>query len=161
MIAVMLIFFVRGTAQIESKVLADSKESVLVFSKNELEAKYQLGLVAALNLAQNSYIIQALKTGDDLSGFRQTILQVKATKAPVYGIEVGKAGLVLRGLAPVMFDGEYLGSVEFIQGFDEIVNKLKSELGVEALIAMNASELSVATALNDSPRLLGGALVLA
>ncbi|WP_084593208.1 methyl-accepting chemotaxis protein [Halarcobacter anaerophilus] len=62
------------------------------------------------------------KYGDDLSSFRNTILEVKKTKKPLGAIEVGRAGLVLRGLSPI-FDNseEYIGSIEFIQGFDSVV----------------------------------------
>ncbi|MEA3331218.1 MAG: cache domain-containing protein, partial [Campylobacterota bacterium] len=54
------------------------------------------------------------KFGDDLSGFRKTVVSVKADKKPLVAIELGRAGLVLRGLAPVIESGKYLGSVEFM-----------------------------------------------
>lgn len=53
------------------------------------------------------------KYGDDLSSFRQTVLDVNKNKEPVSGIEVGVAGLGIRGVAPVFFQGRHLGSVEF------------------------------------------------
>ena len=68
------------------------------------------------------------KFGDDLSSFRKTILEVKRTKKPLSAIEVGRAGLVLRGLAPIFSnDGEYLGSLEFIQGFNSVVKDFKAD----------------------------------
>jgi methyl-accepting chemotaxis protein len=68
------------------------------------------------------------KFGDDLSSFRNTILEVKRTKKPLSAIEVGRAGLVLRGLAPIINeDGEYIGSVEFIQGFNSIVKDFQKD----------------------------------
>ena len=36
--------------------------------------------------------------GDDLSGFRKSIVKVKEDKKPLVTIEVGKAGLVIRGI---------------------------------------------------------------
>ena len=62
------------------------------------------------------------KYGDDLKSFRNTILEVRKTKKPLAAIEVGRAGLVLRGLSPIFdMDGNYVGSVEFIQGFNSVV----------------------------------------
>ncbi|NVJ52357.1 MAG: hypothetical protein HWD90_01590, partial [Campylobacteraceae bacterium] len=68
------------------------------------------------------------KFGDDLSSFRKTILEVKKTKKPLSAIEVGRAGLVLRGLAPIFNNaGEYIGSLEFIQGFNSVAKDFKAD----------------------------------
>ena len=77
------------------------------------------------------------KFGDDLSGFRNTILEVAKTKKPLAAIEVGRAGLVLRGLAPI-FDsnGEYVGSVEAIMGFNSIIKSFKKD-DMDLLVLMN------------------------
>jgi methyl-accepting chemotaxis protein len=61
------------------------------------------------------------KFGDDLSSFRATINKVKDTKQTLSAVEVGRAGLVLRGLSPIISNGEYLGSLEFIMGYNSIV----------------------------------------
>ncbi len=74
------------------------------------------------------------KYGDDLSGFRHTINQVKSNQKPLAAVEVGVAGMVLRGLSPVMISGEYLGSVEFIQGFNSIVKAAKEDLNADILV---------------------------
>ena len=77
------------------------------------------------------------KFGDDLSGFRNTILEVAKTKKPLAAIEVGRAGLVLRGLAPIFNNkGQYVGSVEAIMGFNSIIKDLKKD-GYDALILMD------------------------
>ena len=68
------------------------------------------------------------KFGDDLSSSRNTILKVKSTKQPLGAIEVGRAGLVVRGLSPIFdVNHKYIGSVEMIQGFNSIVKSLKNE----------------------------------
>jgi methyl-accepting chemotaxis protein len=77
------------------------------------------------------------KFGDDLSGFRNTILEVAKTKKPLAAIEVGRAGLVLRGLAPMFNEnGEYVGSIEAIMGFNSIVKDFKKD-GIEIVILMD------------------------
>ena len=48
------------------------------------------------------------KFGDDLSGFRKSILAVKESRKPLSAIEVGVAGLELRGIAPIVSGGEYV-----------------------------------------------------
>ncbi|WP_332882090.1 cache domain-containing protein, partial [Campylobacter pinnipediorum] len=102
------------------------------------------------------------KSGDDLSSFRETIKEVKNTKKPIKGIEVGKAGLVLRGLSPI-FDNykNYIGSVELIQSFESVVKSIKKELGVDMLIGLDSSMLNVAKNLTQAPRLISNKYVVA
>lgn len=96
------------------------------------------------------------KYGDDLSSFRHTIKHVAKTKKPLKAFEVGRAGLVVRGLAPV-FDEEgtrYLGSVEFIQGLNSISRTLKSQ-GMFYITIMDSKYLDIATKLKNAPTLFG------
>ena len=77
------------------------------------------------------------KFGDDLSSFRDTILAVKSTQKPLYAIEIGRAGLVVRGLSPIFDDNKnYIGSVEVIQGLNSVVKSLEKEK-TELLILMD------------------------
>ena len=94
------------------------------------------------------------KHGDDLSSFRKTIEWVKNNKKSLVAIELGRAGLVLRGLAPVIDDGEYLGSVEFMQGLNSISKDLRKK-GVYVLIAFKKQYLNIATFLKNAPQVMG------
>ena len=89
------------------------------------------------------------KFGDDLSTFRKTIVEVKRTKKPLVAVELGRAGLVLRGVAPVIEQGKYLGSVEFMQGFNSIVKNAKVD-NKDVLIVLKKKYLKVATLLKKS-----------
>ncbi|WP_019593405.1 methyl-accepting chemotaxis protein [Thioalkalivibrio sp. ALM2T] len=51
--------------------------------------------------------------GDDLSGFRQTVVDTNDRRAPISGLEEGVAGLGIRGVVPIAHNGEHVGSVEF------------------------------------------------
>lgn len=51
--------------------------------------------------------------GDDLASFRKTVVQVNTSVQKLGGLEGGKAGIGVRGLAPIVKDGSHLGSVEF------------------------------------------------
>ncbi len=91
------------------------------------------------------------KWGDDLSSFRKTVVDIKKNQKPIVAIELGRAGMVLRGLAPVM-NGEYLGSVEFMQGLNSIVKDGAKKFGIDMVIMMENTYLSTATALKDAKK---------
>ena len=92
------------------------------------------------------------KFGDDLSGFRQTVVDIKKDKKPIVAIELGRAGMVLRGLAPIEKNGRYLGSVEFMQGLNSMVKKAKSLKDYEMAIVIKNEYLNIATALKDATK---------
>ncbi len=92
------------------------------------------------------------KWGDDLTGFRKTIVKVKAEKNPIYGIELGRAGLIMRGLSPIMENGIYYGSVEFMQGLNSIVKDGVKKHDIQTLIFMDNRYLTTATKLKDAPK---------
>ncbi|WP_456449033.1 methyl-accepting chemotaxis protein, partial [Hydrogenimonas sp.] len=94
------------------------------------------------------------KYGDDLSGFRKTIVAVKERKAPLAAIEIGRAGLVLRGVAPVLEDGRYLGSVEFIQELNSISKTAKKD-GIDIVTVMDRKFSDIATFLKTRETLMG------
>ncbi|MEA3372539.1 MAG: methyl-accepting chemotaxis protein [Campylobacterota bacterium] len=99
------------------------------------------------------------KFGDDLRGFRKTIVSVKRDQKPIVGIELGVAGLVMRGLAPVLKDGAYIGSVEFMQGLNSIVKDARKKFGTDVVIVMDKRYLSISKGLASAPEL--GDFVLA
>ncbi len=59
------------------------------------------------------------KYGDDLSKFRKTVVETNNSKKPVSGLEVGVAGLGIRGIVPVSHDQEHIGSLEFGMSFGQ------------------------------------------
>ena len=93
------------------------------------------------------------KYGDDLSGFRKTIVAVKSSKKPLVAIELGRAGLVLRGLSPIIEDGKYLGSVEFMQGLNSIVKDARKTNGYEVAIVMKEEYLKISTLVASAPKI--------
>ncbi|WP_022852013.1 methyl-accepting chemotaxis protein [Limisalsivibrio acetivorans] len=76
------------------------------------------------------------KFGDDLSGFRNTVIQVNKTKEPVSGIEVGRGGPGLRVVYPVFHEGKHIGSVEFGGSINGIMKSLQRTFGVEYAIGI-------------------------
>ncbi|MCD6260003.1 MAG: CZB domain-containing protein [Helicobacteraceae bacterium] len=93
------------------------------------------------------------KYGDDLKSFRHTIKKVKETQKPLVAIELGVAGLSLRGIAPIIENGEYLGSVEFMQGLNSIVRMAKKSHNIDIAIVLDNKYLSIAQGLQSAKKL--------
>jgi len=96
------------------------------------------------------------KFGDDLSGFRKTILSVKESHKPLVAIEVGNAGLELRGIAPIVSNGEYVGSVEFMQGLNSVIKDIRKNFGSDLVIVLDDKYLETAKELKDAPKVGNG-----
>jgi len=84
------------------------------------------------------------KFGDDLSTIRATVIQANATKEPVHGIEIGRGGLGIRGVVPVIYEGKHIGVVDV--GIDigpSFLEEFKQIYGVDAqfLIAKQAADV--------------------
>jgi len=92
------------------------------------------------------------KFGDDLSGFRKTIVKVKETKKPLVAVELGRAGLVIRGVSPIFYMNAYIGSVEFMQSFASLRADIEKE-NKECAILLKNEYLKVATLLEKSKKI--------
>ena len=82
------------------------------------------------------------KFGDDLQGFRATINSVKEKRKSLGIIEIGRAGLTIRGVVPIVQNDRYVGSLEFIRGFDAIVADMSKNSS--ALVLMDKQFTSIA-----------------
>lgn len=70
--------------------------------------------------------------GDDLSGFRQTVVETNRNQRAVQGLEFGAEGLGIRGISPILLSGRHLGSVEFGMSFGQpFFEQFKSKYGVD------------------------------
>lgn len=58
------------------------------------------------------------KFGDDLSGFRNTVVTANRERRIVKGFERGRAGLGVRAVAPISHEGRHVGTVELGLSFD-------------------------------------------
>lgn len=110
------------------------------------------------------------KYGDDLSSFRSDILEVKRTQKGVFATSIGVAGPQIRYVAPVIYNGEYIGSVEANVNLTEgFAKKLKGEAIVRVffdekgnkidLMAKSKPELEDFTNLFDINKLLKGEIL--
>lgn len=79
----------------------------------------------------------------DLSSFRYGLLKVKNKQAPSVGIELGKR-LNIKAIAPILKNGNFLGSAEVIVGFDRVEKKL-SQKHFSFIVLLEKEFLSIAT----------------
>jgi methyl-accepting chemotaxis protein len=91
---------------------------------------------------------------DDLTTFRNTIKDISSgSHAPITGIEIGRGGFAIRGIAPVMGpDGRFLGSVESLSTYDPIVKFSISNANEYIAVYMNKAFLPIATRLQDAAK---------
>lgn len=83
--------------------------------------------------------------GDDLSSFRNTVLAANATKQPTSGPEIGRGGLGVRGVVPVSYEGEHIGTVEFGLNVDQtLINSIKQRFGNDWQILLRQDPAEVA-----------------
>ncbi|WP_425396826.1 ATP-binding protein [Aeoliella sp.] len=89
---------------------------------------------------------------DDIASFRRTVVQInKYPDKPITGIEVGRAGFVIRGLVPIEdSSGQHLGSVEVLAPYLPLVNAVAWNEKEEIFLYMREDLLSIATGLCDS-----------
>jgi len=62
---------------------------------------------------------QPAKYGDNLSGFRKSVVATNQSKQPQHGFEKGVFGLGMRGVVPMFHEKKHLGTVEFGMRFDK------------------------------------------
>ncbi len=89
---------------------------------------------------------------DDISSFRHTVLDVNRLGKPIYGIELGRGGFVIRGIAPIKSNGKQLGSVEVLLDFEPLLKSISKGKNQSVLLYMDADKLNITTRLQDSKK---------
>lgn len=91
---------------------------------------------------------------DDLSGFRQTVMQInQGEHKPIHGIEVGRGGFVVRGLAPVQdATGRHLGSAEVLVPFTKVLQQSRAQQEWHLAAYMDKQLLDVASRMQDKQK---------
>ena len=81
-----------------------------------------------------------------LASFREGLVLVKKRLKPLVSIEVGKR-LNIKAISPIIKNGKFAGSIEVIEGFDHLREKLAQQ-GYSLFIVLDKKFLSIATTLN-------------
>lgn len=92
-----------------------------------------------------------------LSTFRQGLVKVKEEKKPLVSIELGKR-LNIKAISPILKDGQFIGSIEVIIGFDYLEKGLR-EKGYDLCILLDNQYLDIATSLKNNKQIDGFTLV--
>ena len=79
------------------------------------------------------------KYGDDLSSFRQTVIEANKTRKPVIGLEVGRGGPGLRVVFPAFFNKQHIGTVEFGGSISGTLETLKDTFDIEYAVGIKKS----------------------
>ncbi len=91
---------------------------------------------------------------DDLSSFRQTVVAInQGDHKPLTGIEIGRGGFALRGLAPVTgARGEHLGSCEVLASFNDVLTANHVDDSYQIAVYMLSEHLPTAVSLQNAQR---------
>lgn len=136
--------YVVSSAPTPKKLMAEgnreqmAENMVPVF--NELKRKYAVRQWQFHTPDAHSFfrVHKPAKFGDDLSSFRHTVVETNRNKETLHGIEKGVAGLGIRGLSPISYEGKHIGSVEFGMSFGQaFFDNFKSKYGVEIALYIN------------------------
>ncbi|NVK17575.1 MAG: CZB domain-containing protein [Methylocystaceae bacterium] len=126
----------------------------------ELKANYavrqfQYHLPPATSFAR---IHKPEKFGDDLSGFRNTVIETNAEKKAIVGLEKGVAGLGVRGVVPVYNNENHVGSVEFGMSFGQpFFDRYKENFAIDLALHIKTDKgfIPFASTLDGKPMLKG------
>ena len=90
---------------------------------------------------------------DDISTFRQTVMEANRERRMVQGLEVGRGGFDIRSVLPLNSNrGEHLGSVEMLVEFQPILQAAAAGDGQHLLLYMNVDLLRIAQGLQDAAK---------
>ncbi len=121
----------------------DALAGILVPAFKEMKDKYhvqqfQFHTAPAISFLR---VHKPEKFGDDLSGFRKTVVATNETLGSIKGLEKGVAGLGIRGVTPVFYRGEHVGSVEFGMSFGQsFFDQFHEKFGVDISLYLQDQE---------------------
>ncbi len=123
--------------------LARSYEAVYARLKKEGVRQAQFHLPPARSFLR---LHKPSKFGDDLSGFRNTVLAANGERRVVEGLEEGRGGYGFRYVAPVSYEGRHVGTFEVGRNFSRpFLEVMKSVTGGDWSIHRLAGGDSVTT----------------
>ncbi len=105
--------------------------------------QYQFHLPPATSFLR---LHQLDKSGDDLSAFRFTVLDANRDQIAVAGPEIGKGGMGIRGVVPVSYEGNHVGTVEFGTNIgDEFLLELSEKSNIQSAMFFDTTAAKVTT----------------
>lgn len=119
-----------------AKLLAEV-EGAFAALKDEGIVQFQFHVAPATSFLR---VHQPAKFGDDLSGFRHTVVEANKKGQVVEGLETGKFGNAIRVVAPVRKGDKLLGTVEFGISFgDEFAQRNTIRTGARTAMFLDGA----------------------
>jgi len=91
------------------------------------------------------------KFGDFLGNFRFSLNRVKLEQKATSIFELGRAGMVIRGVTPLFSENQYIGSLEFIQGVGSVSRDF-AKLDKKYIMLLKPNALEIATSARKNPK---------
>jgi methyl-accepting chemotaxis protein len=119
-------------ARDRARLLAHTQPVFRQLKETDGAEQMQFHLAPAISYLR---VHQPEKFGDDLSSFRETVVQTNGDRKPREGLENGIAGFGIRGVVPVFDKREHLGSVEFGMTFGQgfvraFTERMKADIAI-------------------------------
>ena len=134
----------KSFAERDREVLVDQTLGAYLALKSQYDvSQMQFHLPPATSFVR---LHQLDQYGDDLSAFRATVVTANAKHRMVSGIEIGRGGLGVRGVVPVSYQAEYIGTVEY--GLDigqDFLKGLKDQYGSDWTLLLSKEPAQIAT----------------
>lgn len=132
-------YFAEMFANDERDKLANALVPTFKVMKNEFHARqFQFHTPPATSFLR---LHKPAKFGDDLSSFRKTVVATNTQKKNIMGLEKGVAGLGIRGISPVYYNGKHHGSVEFGMSFGKpFFDQFKEKYGVDISLYLKSDK---------------------
>ena len=142
--------FYYTTENIDSaNLIIESAILPLVLNVNQITeetSKVHFFLPPAISL----YKSWSSEKGDDLSLYRNTILDISKNHKPIKGIEVGKNGFSVHGIAPVFDNNQYLGAVQTSYPYTDVLDNFSKKVSVEYGVYISKEKLKVASNIKNN-----------
>ncbi|GJQ64522.1 MAG: hypothetical protein SCALA702_35750 [Melioribacteraceae bacterium] len=124
------------------------RDKLLPIFENKLKPIYKIAQVHFHTADNRSFLRlhKPSKFGDDLSGFRATVVKANRERTIVQGIEVGKYGTGLRNVTPLYYEGQHIGSVEFSGSIYGLLDAISTSLDIQYAIGVDHKYLKIAGA---------------
>lgn len=127
-----------------------------VIGKKSLKIHYHLpparSLVRVWRKKQAKRNGEWVDISDNLSSFRKTVLKVNKERKPVKGLELGRGGFTIRGLAPITApDGTHLGSNEVLINYFDLVKQYRTNKRNNFALYMDHKYKGITTKLHNKP----------
>lgn len=93
------------------------------------------------------------KYGDNLLSFRDGVKKVLNTGKSIVGQELGRTGLMIRGIVPVKYENRLVGSLEFLQGVESVGREFEKQEKAHFIELIDQKYINIAPGLTRNTKI--------